>query len=408
MTFWIITAALALGVSLLMAIALLRGRTGAEPPAAYDLKVYRAQLAEVDKDMARGVINAEDGERTKAEISRRILSADAQLRTGGETGGQPAMAGKVVAVATTVFVVGGAFVLYNDLGAPHVPDLALKDRLAMADDIRRNRPSQEEVEARTTPTAPATEISEEYKQLMTQLRAAVVERPNDLQGLRLLTRNEAALGNFVAARKAQEQVVAVLGNDAQVEDLIDLADLMVLAAGGFVSPEAERVLGRILKADGQNPIARYYMGLMFAQVGRPDGAFRIWSTLLKEGPADAPWIAPIRGQIETAAQQAGIRYELPPLNAAPGPDADQIRAAQDMSVEERNEMIRGMVAGLADRLATDGGTPEEWARLISAYGVLDEVGQAQAIYTEALQVFAASPEALRLIEAAAENAGLRQ
>ncbi|MCG7492552.1 c-type cytochrome biogenesis protein CcmI [Thalassobius sp. Cn5-15] len=408
MSFWIITAALALGVSLLMAIALLRGRTGAAPPAAYDLKVYRAQLVEVDKDMARGVINAEDGARTKAEIARRILAADAQLRTGGETGGQPAAAGKLLAVATSVFIVGGAFILYNHLGAPHVPDLALKDRLALADDIRRNRPSQEEVEARTATAAPDAEISEEYKQLMTQLRAAVVERPNDLQGQRLLARNEAALGNFVAARKAQTEIVRILGDAVRMEDLVDLADLMVLSAGGFVSPETERVLGQILQRDGQNPIARYYMGLMFAQVGRPDGAFRTWSALLQEGPADAPWITPIRGQIETAARQAGIRYELPPLNDAPGPDADQVRAAQDLSAEERTEMIRGMVAGLADRLATDGGTPEEWARLINAYGVLEEVAQAQAIYKEALQVFAASPEALRLIEAAAENAGLRQ
>ena len=111
------------------------------------------------------------------------------------------------------------------------------------------------------------------------------------------------------------------------------------------------------------------------------------------------------------AQLAGVQYELPPLggaDAAPGPDADQVRAAQEMSEADRQEMIRGMVAGLAERLATDGGTPEEWARLISAYGVLGEMAQAQAIYQEALTVFAGVPEALQLIEAGAENAGLRQ
>jgi cytochrome c-type biogenesis protein CcmH len=38
-----------------------------------------------------------------------------------------------------------------------------------------------------------------------------------------------------------------------------------------------------------------------------------------------------------------------------------------MSPEERQAMIEGMVARLEDRLTSDGGTPEEWLRLINAY-----------------------------------------
>ncbi|NEU36201.1 c-type cytochrome biogenesis protein CcmI, partial [bacterium LRH843] len=71
MLFWIIIGVLAFVAAALLARALVLGRTGAEPPAAYDLRVYRDQLKEVEKDLARGVINAEDAERTKAEIGRR-------------------------------------------------------------------------------------------------------------------------------------------------------------------------------------------------------------------------------------------------------------------------------------------------------------------------------------------------
>ena len=53
MIFWIVTTALALAVSGLLALALLRRKTDAEPPAAYDLRVYRDQLKEVDRDLAR-------------------------------------------------------------------------------------------------------------------------------------------------------------------------------------------------------------------------------------------------------------------------------------------------------------------------------------------------------------------
>ena len=79
-----------------------------------------------------------------------------------------------------------------------------------------------------------------------------------------------------------------------------------------------------------------------------------------------------------------------------------------MSAEDRQQMIRGMVEGLSDRLATTGGTPQEWARLIGALTVLNQTERAQAIYAEAQEVFAEVPEALATITAAAKQAGLSQ
>ncbi|MGR3407855.1 c-type cytochrome biogenesis protein CcmI, partial [Roseovarius indicus] len=51
MFFWIIITALALFCAAILGVAVLRGRAGAEPPAAYDLRVYRDQLKEVDRDL---------------------------------------------------------------------------------------------------------------------------------------------------------------------------------------------------------------------------------------------------------------------------------------------------------------------------------------------------------------------
>jgi cytochrome c-type biogenesis protein CcmH len=77
-----------------------------------------------------------------------------------------------------------------------------------------------------------------------------------------------------------------------------------------------------------------------------------------------------------------------------------------MSDAERMEMIRGMVEGLSDRLATEGGPPEDWARLIGALGVLGNAEQAAAIADEAEQVFAGNDAALSLIAEARMRAGL--
>ena len=69
-------------------------------------------------------------------------------------------------------------------------------------------------------------------------------------------------------------------------------------------------------------------------------------------------------------------------------------------------MIRGMVGQLNDRLATEGGPPGDWARLISSYGVLGETDAARAIWTEAQTLFADQDAAIALLRDAAAAAGV--
>jgi cytochrome c-type biogenesis protein CcmH len=412
MTFWIIVAALALGVTALLTLAALRARSEASEAAEYDLQVYRDQLKEVERDLARGVIGAEDAERLRTEVSRRILAADAAARGAGDAEAQqPRWAGPALAVVMLVALVGGGLWIYRDLGAPGYGDLPLASRMQQADELRENRPVQAEAEQQVPPS-PEPDVTPEYAQLMQRLRAAVAERPADLQGNILLARNEAALGNFRAAYEAQERILSIKGTEATAGDFADYAEMMIMAAGGYVSPQAEAALSAALARDESNPVARYYIGLMFQQTGRPDRTFRIWSNLLRESAPNAPWVPPIREQIERVAFLAGVDYELPPLETAPmsglgGPTAEDIEAAQGMSAEDRMAMIRGMVQGLSERLATEGGSAAEWARLIGALGVLGETEQAREILAEARRTFAADAAGLAQIEAAARQAGIK-
>ncbi len=421
MVFWIVSGALALFVSLTLGLALLRGRVGDQPPAAYDLQVYRDQLKEVDRDTARGVIGAEDAERIRAEISRRILAADAQLREGGDTGGQPGRrSGLALATGLAAVIAGGAVLIYMQLGAPGYPDLPLKTRLAESDAARAERLTQAEAEARVPPATVTPDASEDFLRLMEQLRATIAERPGDLRGLTLLARNEAALGNYGAARDAQARIIDIKGEDASASDYAYLAELMISSAGGYVSREAEQALRAALERDPRNGPARYYMGVYMMQVDRPDAAFRTWDTLLRESPPNAPWVAPIRERIEEVAWRAGeTDYELPPAPEAapetapvapttPGPTAEDMQAAGEMSAEDRQQMVRGMVQGLSDRLATEGGTAAEWARLIRALGVLGDTDQASAIWAEAQGIFAENAEAMALLREAAQSAGVAE
>lgn len=414
--FWITAGVLAALSTAILAVATLRRRDQAEPAAAYDLRVYRDQLKEVDKDLARGVLAEAEAERARTEIARRILAADAQMQTP-ETGPQSWTGRTALILSFAVAVIGGSVWLYARIGQPGYGDQPQAERIAFATELRESRPSQADAEAEMPPS-PAPELSDEYTGLVQQLRQTVAERPDDLQGQMLLARNEALLGNYKAAYEAQEQVLRLRAAAATGTEHLYMADMMILAAGGYVSPEAETVLKRALTLDPRNGAAQYYWGLIHAQTGRPDLAFRVWQRLLRVSAPEAPWIPPIRAQIEDIAAQAGeARFTLPPAVparpsapapaiAGPGPSAEDVEAAQDMTPEERQQMVAGMVEGLAERLATEGGSAEEWARLIQALSVMGDTDRARAILGEARQVFASDDRSMAVVDAAAKSAGL--
>jgi cytochrome c-type biogenesis protein CcmH len=408
MVFWIAASGISLVVAAMIAGALIRLRDRASTSAS-DVQVYREQLRDVDRDLARGVLTEAEAEAVRTEVARRLLEADAAA-TRADALGEAPRAARLAGVALTAgAVIAGALAIYGAIGAPGYPDLPLAERLAAADEARASRPGQAVAEAEAALSRPPPpEISDSFAELMTRLRAAVAERPDDLQGHVLLARNEAALGRFEEAITAQLRVIDIRGAEAEAGDFATLADMLILAAGGYVSPEAEGVLNQALTRDPANGTARYYTGLMFAQTGRPDVAFRIWRLLLEESDPEEPWVPPIRAQIGELAMIAGVDYVLPAEGAAPrGPSREDIEAAGEMSAADRMEMIRGMVASLSDRLATEGGPPEDWARLIRAHGVLGNRDAAAAIWSEAQQVFPDDAARIPILQAA-RDAGVAE
>lgn len=416
MIFWLIILVMGLCVAAVIARAVLTGRTGAITPAAYDLQVYRDQLKEVERDLARGVLTPEEAERLKVEVSRRILAADAQAREGGESGGQPQAVSQVLAGLLVLVLIGGAGFVYSQIGGVVATesfpepyrDLPIEARLARSEELRANRLSQADAvaEAADLPELPRPEIDPSYQELMEKLRDTVAERPDDAEGLSLLARNEARIGNVEAAIAAQEKLLALLGDEASANEHAFYADQLIVAAGGYVSQEAREVLRTALERNPREPIARYYLAQYFLQVDRPDAAFRTMEALLNDSTPDAPWLPLLRRQIEDVAWRAGVEYQLPPTAEMPGPDAAAMAAAEDMTAEDRQAMIEGMVAQLSDRLATEGGTAQEWARLIRALAVIGKAEQAEAIWQEAETIFGGREEELALIRAAAADAGL--
>jgi cytochrome c-type biogenesis protein CcmH len=113
----------------------------------------------------------------------------------------------------------------------------------------------------------------------------------------------------------------------------------------------------------------------------------MWRALAASLPADDP-------------RRAALTGEIARVEAGPSAAAQAVAAA---APEDQAQMIRGMVDGLAARLAAQPDDPEGWARLVRAYGVLgDADAQARAL-AGARKQFADRPAVLAEIEAAARK-----
>ena len=396
--FWISATAMVAMVALVLVQALRQGRSAAlAAPGAEDLGVYRDQLAEIDRDLTKGSLQAPEADRMRIEVQRRMLDADRSASADA-----PGSAWVGAGTVATLAALAAAFALYVTLGAPGYPDLPLNDRLTAARTSYANRPAQATIEAALPAYSAPDDADPAMLALMPRLRAAVVSHPDDLQGQTLLVQNETALANYPAARRAQEAVVRLKGDAVTANDFATLALVTIYAAQGAITPEAEAALARCLKLDPTNGLARYYVGLMFAQVDRPDETFRFWQPLLAEGPADAPWITPIRDRIEAVADAAGIKYALPQA----GPDAAAVAAAAQMTTTDQQSLIKSMVDGLDARLTASGGPVEDWAKLITSRAVLRDLPAARAAYATAQTAFVGQPGALAALRAAAAQAGI--
>jgi cytochrome c-type biogenesis protein CcmH len=404
MLFWIIVAVLAVFVAGSLALPLWRpGDKAAE--SAPDQAIYRDQLAEVDRDLARGVLDGEEAARARAEIARRLLAAD---RAGPAARAEaPASLSRVLGGVLALAVAAGSVALYWTIGQPGYPDMPLAARLAESEAQFRNRLPQAQAEAMAADLVAQARVTppEDIAATVAEVRATLDTAPDDLATLTLLRDFEAGTRNWPEAARLQDRILAVKDDQATTDDLILLIDLRVFAANGYVAAETMALLDQLALATPDSPALPFFQGLVYRDIGRPDLAFEEWRPLAEAGDGAGIFATRARAMVEDAAFDAGLEYTLPPER---GPSAGDVAAAEQMSDEDRAAMIGNMVAGLAERLATEGGPAADWAQLITAYGVLGQTEAAAAIWAEAQGVFADDAAGMAALLAAAQGAGVAE
>jgi cytochrome c-type biogenesis protein CcmH len=159
-------------------------------------------------------------------------------------------------------------------------------------------------------------------------------------------------------------------------------EALTMSQGGMVGPEARHQFLQSLSGDAQNPQARFYVGLGYAQIGEFKKAVAIWRDLEKDSAADAPWLPALREHIAEAAKQgafdpASVPPAPPEIPTGPAANPSAAAAIAKMAPEQRDATIRSMVAGLAARLKDQPNDFDGWMRLALSYKVLGEIDKAK-------------------------------
>jgi cytochrome c-type biogenesis protein CcmH len=365
MTLWFVFALMT--AAAIFAVLWPLSRSGRPANDGSEAVVYKDQLAEIDRDVAAGLIGGPEAAAARVEISRRLLAAADNQRDPPDV--SSVRLRRFAAVLALVGLPVLSVALYLPLGSPQLGDFPL---------AQRDR-------------APGGNQS--LDNLVAQVEAHLEKNPTDGRGWNVLAPVLARLGRYDEAVRAYRSSITYNGDSAGRR--ADLGEAMAGAAGGVVTAEAKAEFEHAIALDPNEVKASYFLGLAAEQDGRSAEASSIWGAMLAKAPPDAPW----RPLLQAALARVGG-------SPAPGPSADAIAAAKDMNEADRGAMIHGMVDRLATRLKQNGDDVEGWLRLVRAYMVMGDRDKAKGAQADARQAVANDAKRLQQLNEGLKNLGL--
>lgn len=336
MIFWSIAIAVtAIACAALFYAAAGRTVNATGPESADPNSHFRTLLAGIETDLASGKLDAEQANAARGELAREMLRLrnEATERPQAELGRGPVLAGLGAVAAISLG-------LYGFLGSPDMPALPLAER----------------------PEIAAQNIS--LADAILQIEARLAQTPDDVRGWTVIAPAYVETGRYADAAEAYRRIIALSEPSPDLQT--NLAEALLLASDGVGSDEAVELL-RAAAGDPSHVRSRLYLAAELMRAEDYAMAAEYWQQALDLAEGDEAWL-PAARQGLAVAQADGA----------------------DNSARDQAEMIRSMVGGLAERLASDGGSVEEWMQLVQSYVVLGELDNAQAAYDAAVRAYPAA------------------
>lgn len=390
---WMILTLMTVLAAVGLAIPLVRRRDAQRAERSDAVAVLKDQLGEIEAQAASGAIAEPEAEALKGDLKRRVLAEGRKAEAPARP--LPERTLLIVALGVVAVVTLAGTGLYLKIGRPEV---AAKPALGG------------DVPAAASADHPQGDVNAMIAMLETQM----AQRPDNAEGWRMLGWSYLQTGRNGEAAVAYGKAVAL--DPTNAEYLSAQGEATVLSQQGQVTPAAEGIFKRAVAADPADPRARYYLAVAKDQRGEHEAAMNDWIALIQSAPPDAPWAQEVRTFVEKVAadRKLDISGRLPPATMAQGaagpqprgPTAQQMAESQSMSEGDRQQMIQGMVSGLAERLKQNPRDRAGWERLMRARMVLGQTGEAAAAYRDASRVFAGSPADQRALREAAAQLGV--
>lgn len=315
----------------------------ADSPEVAHLK---QQLQEIESDAAIGRLGSAEAVAAKAELARELLRLKAtEAPARRETLPLHLLVGAAVA-ATAVLTFG----VYTALGTPELPAAPLATRADV----------------------PAQQMS--LEDAVAKIETQLSKTPGDLRGWTVVAPAYMRLGRYADAAAALRKVIELDGATADRET--DLGEALMMANGGSAEGEPLALFRSAAARDPAHVRSRYYIAGEATRTGEFETARAEWEALLKLAKGDEPWIANAQAGLEAA------------LGGLSGVD---------------DTMITGMVEGLAQRLMQEGGSIDEWTRLVRSRLVMGQTEEAQKAYDAARAAYPDARVRTELDVLAADN-----
>lgn len=390
MTLWLLLGAMTLAGAVCVLWPFLGRRAQVASRRDYELEVYRAQLDELEREAARGLIGEAEAASARLELQRRMLAVDAAEKdavVGRRRGGL--VFGSIAALVLT----GSAIGVYAVLGSPGLSDQPLARRADEQPGVAGGGP---------TPDGAVPSVPDMIARLEERVRA----QPDDLEAwLRL--------GRAFELSRDPARAADAYGRALELDDSLAplhaaYAEARILNAGGVVTEPAMASLERALELDPAEPRARFYRGVGLAQRGERQAALDVWVDLAWDSTADAPWLPMLEERIRTIAADldldaASLLPERAPAATAPaGPPV----AAEAEPLPADPAAVRAEAADLASRLEQEPKDWQGWIRLARMRAALDQPEAAQAALQRGAEAYAGAPFVLQQFQSAAVDLGL--
>ncbi|MEO5806042.1 c-type cytochrome biogenesis protein CcmI [Devosia sp.] len=311
--------------------------TGAESGPAN--RHFQLVLSGIDADLAAGRLGEAEAVAAKGELAREMLRQKADAVGQTISGRQFGKGASVLAIGAIAAVALG---VYGLVGSPDLP----------------GQPLQAETQA----AAPGLDFNQAIAKVEAELKA----KPDDLRGWSVIAPIYMQSGRYADAEHAFRRIMDLGDKTAKAQT--DLAEALLMQAKGDASGEPMTLLKAAAALDPTDARSRFYIAGELTRTADYPAATAAWKQLLALSKGDEPWLP---------TAQEGLRLS----------QSDGVAPTDATASAQQSAMINGMVGGLATRLNADGGSIEDWTKLVHSYLVLGDKASAQAAYDKALAAY---------------------